>query len=320
MPIEWKIVIIVAAIILFLILCSLVFVNVIYNLSFKRVKNTGDVFNNLDASANTPWGPFIPYIKEQIKFLQGLKLEDIWIKSTDGLKLHGSYYPAETKTDKVVIIVHGYRGYCYQDYAIAFPFLHDEGYNILFIDLRGHGQSEGNCIAFGVLDYRDLVEWVKYTDNRFEHNCRIFLAGVSMGANTVLMSCNKDLPKSVKAIIADCGYDEARKELAFVCKRNFHLPEFPIIDILQLVVKIRAKYNISEGNTEQCVSNTSIPICFIHGEIDNFVPTYMTKKVYEACNSEKELHLFPNAGHAMSYLLNKEQYQTIIMDFLHKYE
>lgn len=320
MPLPIKIILIVVAVLVVVTICFYIFSYTIFKNSFCRRRQDGDVYNNLDNQACGPWGPHIPYIKEKIKEYLDLKLEDIYIKSNDGLKLHANFYPADKPTNKVVISVHGYMGYRFQDAAIINPFLHEEGYNVLYIDLRGHGESEGNYVTFGVMDHLDLIQWINYIDNRFNHDCSIILHGVSMGGNTVLRTCNKQLPPTVKCIIDDCGFTSAWEEICHVCRTNLHLPSFPAVNMLGQIVKSKAKFSIKDESTEKCVNETKLPICFIHGEQDNFVPTIMSKKNYEACQSEKELHLFPNASHALSYLLNEEEYRKIVMAFIHKYE
>ena len=245
--------------------------------------------------------------------LKNMNLEDCWIKSHDGLNLHAYYREAPIKTNKVIISVHGWHGDALRTSSQHSHFLVDFTYNVLFIDLRSYGQSEGRYTTYGIKDSEDLLDWIDYIVDRFQGDVSIALDGISMGGNTVLTVADK-VPMQVKCIIEDCGYTTPYLELK-ECMKTAKIPNFFIFfaNIINIIVN---GWSIKKTSAIKSVEGSKVPILFIHGSKDKLVPPYMAKQLYNACTSEKYIHLFDNAGHARSYFLNKEAYKKIVLDFL----
>lgn len=140
-----------------------------------------------------------------------------------------------------------------------------------------------------------------------------------MGGATVLMTSGLKLPKNVKAIIADCAFTSAYDVFSHILKRDYHIPKFPIMNLTERMTQKKAGYGYNEVSTLNEVAKTEIPILFIHGEVDDFVPIWMSEKNYEACNSEKELLIIKNADHAESYYTDTETYENALKNMIKKY-
>ena len=252
------------------------------------------------------------YKIKELERIKALPMEDIWIKSKDGLNLHAFYKEAPSKTDKVIISVHGYHGDALDTTPLFSSFLLDYNYNILCIDLRSYGQSEGKYTTYGVKDHVDLLDWINYLKERFDNKVSIALFGISMGGNTVLMTSDK-VPQEVKCIIDDCGYTTPIDEFK-ACLRAMKLPEFFVYsgEFINLII---CHWHF-RWSAPKCLAKAKVPILFIHGEEDEFVPTYMAKENYDACVSKKELKYFSGKGHARSYYYHKEEYKNLVLDFL----
>ncbi|MGX7419466.1 alpha/beta hydrolase [Carnobacterium gallinarum] len=244
--------------------------------------------------------------------------EELAIVSEDGLNLYGIYIPAEKPSKKVVILAHGYAGNLEQMSPYA-KLYHDLGYNVLAPDARGHGKSEGDYIGFGWPERKDYQQWIDLMIEKVGSDSDIALHGVSMGAATVMMTSGEELPENVKVIVEDCGYSSVTEELTFQLKDMYNLPGFPILPVTSAVTKVRAGYFFGEASAVEQVKKNKVPMLFIHGDKDKFVPTDMVYEVYKANASEKELYIAPNAAHAQAYVKNKEAYREKITSFVSKY-
>ena len=244
--------------------------------------------------------------------LISLNMEEVYIKSRDGLNLHAFFKESPSHSKKIVISVHGWHGDALDTGAIFSHFLTDFDYNILFIDLRSMGKSKGRYTTYGVLDRLDLLDWINYLKERFDGDCEIALFGISMGAFTCLSAADM-VPYQVKCIIADCGYTSPIEEFKF-CLELVKQPKFLVYasEFWNLLI-CHFNYRL---NTKKILASATTPILFIHGDDDDFVPTKFSKENYEACASEKKLVLFKGKGHARSFFFNKEEYKNLVLDYL----
>lgn len=249
---------------------------------------------------------------------QSGQLEEVTIRSEDGLLLKGHLLLAERPTDKTVLAIHGYHSTGLMEYGIFARYYHRMGLNLFMPDDRAHGESEGRFIGFGWLDRKDCIAWAKYLIGRFGQQSQIMLHGISMGAATVLMASGEALPKQVKGIVADCGYTSAWEEFAHQMRHGFHLPVFPILHLTSCISQLLAKYGFKEASAVEAVKRATVPIVFIHGTRDTYVPTEMVHPLYDACPTEKELVLVEGAAHALSYMTDPGRYEETLTRFLTK--
>ncbi len=266
------------------------------------------------------WEEYKKCITPNREWLTAQELEHVTLLSHDGLRLHADYFPAEKPSDKLVICNHGYTGCGIRDCSSIAVFFHKLGYDCLLVDHRAHGKSEGDYIGFGILDRYDCRSWINYVDNRFEKKKQIILYGVSMGATTVLMaSAIPALSSNVKAVIADCAFTSPYDVFSHILKRDYHLPAFPIMNINDALCRKKAGYGFRDYSTLEAVQQTHLPILFIHGTEDNFVPTRMTRENFARCRSEKEILLVENAAHGASYYENPALYEETVRTFIEKH-
>lgn len=242
------------------------------------------------------------------------------IAAADGTRLCAGFWPADAPTGKTVLAIHGYRCSGTREYGLFARFYHSLGYNLLLPDDRAHGASGGSYVGFGWLDQADCIAWAREAARRLP-DCSILLHGISMGSATVLMAAGQDgLPPCVRGVVADCGYSSAWEQFVWQMKQMFHLPSFPILHLASLICRLRAGYWFGQADTLAWVKRIRVPVQFIHGEADTYVPTAMVQPLYEACPAQKFLCLVPGAPHAASYSTDPELYENTVKTFLQTIE
>lgn len=311
--IGWKkfLLIIVAFFIVFQIAGSFFF----YNLAIKRGPKdflTGNA--DLKVSAETMEvflnGDWRQWVEEQ-------EYEEMKLTSRDGLELMGYYLPAKQPSNKLVILTHGYLGHAKQMGLYGQYYYEELGFNVFMPNARGHGRSGGDYYGFGWPDRLDLIDWTKQLVQKQGPETEIVYHGLSMGAATVLMaSGEEELPKQVQAIVADSPYQSVYQLFAYQMDRMFHLPAYPLLDNMSLLTKAKAGYSLKEANALNEVKKTEVPILYIHGKADTFVPTAMAEELFNETNSEAELLLVDGANHGEAFVMDEKAYKLRVSDFL----
>lgn len=243
--------------------------------------------------------------------------EKVSIISHDGLKLTGRYYHVQDG-GTLEIQCHGYKGNATRDFCGNWRIAKEDGRNVLLIDERCHGASEGHTITFGILERKDVLDWIKYANKRFGE-IPIMLSGVSMGAATVLMVSGMKLPKNVKGILADCPFDAPTNIIKKVLGQDMGMPVKLVYPLILLGGKLYGKFNLEEDCPVEAVKKSRVPILLIHGDDDRFVPYEMSCNIHKAAPEKIEFHTIHDAGHAMNYVTAPEQYTRIVKAFTEKY-
>lgn len=299
-----------------------------YNRTMKRGNAKTDRTIKM---SGTDWTQYYPLMEERKKFVLVQPHSDEYITSFDGLKLHATYFPAigqgedvETKEQKegqkpgrkkIVICFHGYTGEGLSNHVAIADYFLKHGYAMLLPDARAHGESEGEYIGFGCLDRQDALNWINWAIQKCGEDVSILLYGTSMGGATVLMTSGLELPANVKGIVSDCGFTSPKEVFTHVLNHMYHLPAFPAIQGADLMNKKLAGYGMDECNAKREVQKAKVPILFIHGSADTFVPCSMCEEIYENCRSPKRKLIIEGAGHAESYYKDMKTYEDALTKF-----
>ncbi len=235
----------------------------------------------------------------------------------NGVELAARRYAQEKPIGRI-LMMHGYRSIAENDFSCAMDYYYSCGYELILVDQRAHGKSSGSWIGFGVLERYDCLSWLRYLNDEFGA-IPTYLSGISMGCTTVLMASGLALPANVCGIIADCGFTSPKEIVAHVMKSKMHLPPAPLLPIISLFCRLIAGYSLNEYSTLDAMKINQLPILFIHGKEDHYVPPEMTLRNYEACIAEKELLIVDGAGHGTSYLQDREGVEKAIGAFLAKH-
>lgn len=301
-----------------LIICFFIFILTLTIYLFKVGFIKGELFDftKSNPKKGSKLEKYLNQILEGTEYINNTEHEWIYIYSVDGLKLAGRYFK-NVNTDKLIILFHGYRSIPENDFGPIFKLYYELGYSILLVDQRSHGRSEGKYITFGVKERFDCLKWCEYVNDNFDEINEIVLGGMSMGATTVLLASGLELPYKVKGIISDCGFTSPKDIISKVVNARYGIDATVLLPFVNMLCVLCAKFNLYECSVLDAMKSNKLPILFIHGKSDNFIPSKMTIQNYEACkNKEKKLLLVECVNHARSYLADTVKVQRAVKSFL----
>lgn len=261
---------------------------------------------------------FVNTLVEKSGRLKERETETVEILGHGGVRLVGHLLPSDTPR-RLVIAVHGWRGSWYRDFGIVSDFWLASDSTVLYIEQRGQQGSGGDSITFGLCERYDIVEWVAWAEERFP-DLPIYLCGVSMGASSVLMSASLGITGRVHGIIADSGFTSPTEIWRYVISRNLHLPYALYSRAANRECERRTGQSADSCSTLTALKECSVPVLFIHGEADSFVPVEMTYQNYLVCSSPKRLFVVPGANHCMGYYVDPVGYEREMASFFTKYD
>lgn len=254
----------------------------------------------------------MPEVLRGREYLKNCGCEEVETVSSDGLRLVGHWY-CPNEPERVIIAMHGWRSSWIGDFGAVAEFWHNNNCAVLYAEQRGQGNSDGEYIGFGLLERYDCLEWIKWVNERVK--LPVYLAGVSMGASTVLMTAGFELPNNVCGIMADCGFTSPKAIWKYVVENNIHIPYRLYGKAVDDACKRKIQYEADGYSCTEALQKCKVPVLFVHGTDDKFVPVEMTYENYKACASEKRLFIVPGAEHGMSYMVDTAGYQKEVLDF-----
>ena len=246
----------------------------------------------------------------------------------NGTRLHALYIPSAKPTNKVVVLVHGYRDSNISMLNIGRVYYRQLGFNLFLPDLYAHGQSDGNHIQMGWNDRLDVMKWLSVANHIFKGDSaqtQMVIHGVSMGAATTMALSGEKLPPCVKCLVEDCGYTSVHDEFVHelsdtaMLKVPFAIPRWPILPTASMICRLKYGWNFEEASMLKQVKKCRLPMMFIHGDNDDFVPTAMVYPLYHAKSAPKELYMGRGSRHARTYVDHSAQYTARLKTFVEKY-
>lgn len=239
--------------------------------------------------------------------------EEVYITTPDGIRLHGFYFPLK-KSKKSVIIIHGHN-YSLFGSGKYIPLFRKRGFNTLIFDNRSNGKSSGEYSTFGYYEKNDVRAWINWLIKKTGPDTLIGLHGESMGASVALLTAAED--KRVAFVVSDCAFSDLPALLKLRMKLDFGLPPFPLYHAASLCSRLRGAMFFGDVSPRSVAGKISIPVFFVHGEKDDFVPPVMARQLYRAKKTGiKKLYIAPGAKHAMSYWKNRAEYDRLLGKFL----
>lgn len=246
--------------------------------------------------------------------------ETVEITAKDGIKLVGHWRICD-HAKRVLIAMHGWRSSWSKDFGLIADFLYKNDCNVLYAEQRGQNNSGGEYMGFGLTERYDCLEWIKWVNAKGYEQLPVYLCGVSMGASTVLMTAGFELPKNVRGVIADCGYTSPYAIWKHVAEDNLHVSYDKWMSaIADEMCRDKIQFGSKDYSCTEALKDCSVPVLFIHGTDDRFVPVEMTYENYKACASPKRLLIVPGAGHGMSYMIDRKLYEKTVKEFWEEFD
>lgn len=242
------------------------------------------------------------------------------ISDYDGKRLHGIFRRSDAPTTKTAFIIHGYG--CSS--AEMLPYAHfygkELGYNVFLPDVQAHGMSEGTMKRMGWLDRLDMLQWMELANSIFSiggKDSEMVVTGVSMGGATTMMvsgEVEERGMKFVKCFVEDCGYTTVYDQFSSVVKGRFT----PILNKTDKRCQRKEGWGFKEASSVSQVAKCHLPMLFIHGGSDTYVPTKMVYEVFESKPGTKEIWIPDGVRHARAFYDRNRIYKRKVKDFLER--
>lgn len=310
---DWYYIVLIVILVIFILLLLLTYI--CFKMTFYS-KNEKRINDDISIPNDEIHQEFKDDIFQDITDVRKLSYKEYSIKSHDGLILTGKFYES-IKGAPIEVMFHGYRGSAEIDLSTGVKRAFLCGRNVLLVNQRASNGSEGHVITFGIKERFDCVDWANFVVNEFGPHVEIILTGISMGAATVLMAGSMNIPDNVIGILADCGYNKP-KDIIMKVVEDMKLPAKLIYPFIKLSARLFGKFNLEEYSPYESVKKMKVPVFFVHGTNDTFVPCYMSQKLFNACVTKKVLVTINDAKHGTSYMKDPEKYISELNKFFKK--
>ena len=242
------------------------------------------------------------------------KVRDVSITS-DGFKLFGEY--VDFGFEKAVIIIAGRTEGCKYSYFFAEPY-RVAGYNVLVIDNRCHGLSEGKYVSLGLKEYRDILKWGEFLHDEL-NNKTIVLHGICIGSATALYALTaKECPDYFGGMVADGMYvdfkESIKNHMIEQKRKSIHI----CLYLLTRYFKRYTGHDMVKEAPIRCIDQLQKPILFLYSKEDLYSVPEKGQLLYDACQSKKELAWFDHGAHSRIRINNTERYDNTVIGFLNE--
>lgn len=255
------------------------------------------------------WNAGIAWAGENKEFVKEVHIEN------EGFNLYGEYF--DFGSDKCVIILPGRCESLIYSYYFAPPYK-KAGFNVLVIDTRCHGKSDGIYNSIGIKESSDVLAWAKYVNQELE-NVEVYFHTICIGTAAALFAMSsKDCPQCVKGLVTEgcfISFRETFKRHMMADKR----PLFPVLDTVMLLINKHTNTNVYKDKPISVIGKIRKEhrVLFLYGENDIFSIPEKSRILFGKCASEdKKLVWFKKGGHSHLRINNTEQYDNAIVEFL----
>lgn len=244
----------------------------------------------------------------------------VMVPSKDGTELRGTYIETVKGGKKAVILLHG----LYQNRSMCVPYIsmyQDMGYNVLLVDLRGHGESGGGQTDWGIHDVDDMNGWVDFLRSK-NPSMEIGFHGISLGAAMALIYSGSKEGQQMKFFVADSSYGNLLelgrdKILTYTGDDRLVLGMDMLNPFMQAAMFFHTGKLLSDVDPASQVTHMTSPVLFLHGGADMLVPPSAAHELLaDSSSSVKELYIFDGAAHTMEMAVNGPAYKRVVQKFV----
>ena len=264
--------------------------------------------------SQTYFAPHMPQITESFRLYDAIEFRPVSLRAYDGETLTAQYCPGTN--GRTVIFFHGYRASPRNNFSQQAVDFHRQGYELLLVNQRGHGESGGKQTTFGLAERQDVIAWTNWAAQN-NPDGKVLLYGVSMGAAAVAYAAELLNREQVAAMVLDSGFICPYDMLALESKKR-SVPYRTVLPIVRLLMKLFHKLDIQE-TTLPSLEKTQIPALFLCGTADETVSDQLVRQAYHHCASPKELVVAEGAAHTLAYLAGGFPVKSQIIAFADRY-
>lgn len=261
-----------------------------------------------DAEQVQMWNDGIAWMEQNRHRITELQIEN------DGLQLFGEYF--DFGADRCVIILPGRCESLVYSYYFAPPY-EKAGFNILVIDTRCHGKSDGKYNTIGVKESQDVLAWAKLVCEKFGKQ-DIYFHGICIGTSSALFALSDpNCPDYLRGLVTEgcyVSFSETFKRHMMALKR----PTFPVLQLAMWQIYRHTGTNVYKQKPISAIRkiNPGCRVLFLYGEKDIFSIPEKSRKLFAACVAkDKKLVWFHKGGHSHLRINNTEKYDQAIIDF-----
>lgn len=232
-----------------------------------------------------------------------------------GLNLYGEYFDFDS--DKCVMILSGRTESLRYGYYFAIPYK-ESGFNVLVIDARAHGESDGVYNTVGFEESRDALKWVEFLEKEYGIKTVIF-HGICIGASTGMLAItSEDCPECVKGIVTEgmfINFGESMRNHLIERKRLW----FPVLQCIDFWMKLFTHHSMTKGPIDK-IGKLKKPLLMLQSKEDKYSTPHNAQKLYDTCNAqEKEIVWFDKGAHSMLRITDTAKYDNSIKTYISKY-
>lgn len=269
------------------------------------------VFKEIFQTKNSKWygnAHLVFSDSEMTEWFHHSQISDEYISSYDGVNLHALSLHNHEENGKWIVLCYGPGKVAHKLAEYLYEFDH-AGYNVLAVDSRGFGKSEGKYTTLGWCEHYDVISWINYLINR-DPNAEITLFGLGIGANAVMNAVGDYLPHNVKCAVEEGGFTEIKDVLRNVLSNALKVDGSAVLPGLNLLIKQMLHFSIYDVSTQRQLHQAKVPMLFVHGEEVDGIPETMLFDNFYACGSERQL---------MTQQEAEKKYFDTLLEFVQKY-